>query len=115
MSYEVSVLKGEEPMRLIRYLSTFVVLAVLSEPAFSQLPAFTTQTPLSGNSGGNFFVFLPISNIGNTAATNMQLTSVTLNHLGSSAADVRQPAKLPSMVGVGYLAPTGVIKLDLEF
>jgi hypothetical protein len=101
-------------MRLPRSLPLLLILALLSTPALSQLPVFTTQTPISGNSGNSFFVFLPIANIGGGTATNMKLTSVALTHLGISAAEATQPGSLPSVVG-GFLAPTGVIKLDLEF
>ncbi len=102
-------------MRLPRSLPLLVILALLSKPALSQLPVFTTQTPISGNSGNSFFVFLPVSNIGGGTATNMKLTSVALTHVGISAAEATQPANLPSLVGSGLLAPTGVIKLNLEF
>ena len=102
-------------MRLPRSLPLLVILALLSKPALSQLPVFTTQTPILGNSGDNFFVFLPIANIGGGTATNMKLTSVALTHVGISAAEATQPASLPSLVGSGLLAPTGVIKLNLEF
>ena len=76
---------------------------------------FLTQTPTTGNSADTFFVFLPVTNIGSGAATNMRLTSVVLAHLGVPATSTILPATLPFATGSGYLAPSGVRTLDLEF
>ena len=92
-----------------------LVLTVLPSCAFAQSPVFITQTPTIGNSGHTFFIFLPVANIGTGAATNMQLTSVALTFLGSTAGVTTTPADFPFLTGSGHLAPTGVRKLDLEF
>jgi hypothetical protein len=92
-----------------------VALAFLTTPVFAQTPQFATKTPVTGNTGSAFFVFLPVANFGTGAASNMQLTSVTLNHLGAPAAPTLVPATLPSVTGSGYLGPGGVRTLDLEF
>lgn len=92
-----------------------LVLTVLPSCAFAQSPVFITQTPTIGNSGHTFFIFLPVANIGTGAATNMQLTSVALTFLGSTAGVTTTPADFPFLTGSGHLAPTGLRKLDLEF
>jgi hypothetical protein len=101
------------PLRLLSLMA--LGFAFLSAPVLAQSPVFVTQTPTIGNSANTFFVFLPVANIGNGEATNMQLTSVTLNHLGAPATTTLQPATLPIVTGSGYLGPTGVRTLDLEF
>jgi hypothetical protein len=92
-------------------------LSIVLLPSFAvaQLPVFVTQTPTTGNSGRNFFVFLPVSNVGTAAAENMQLTSVALTSLGTSVATTTHPSPLPFQTGSGYLAPGGLRTLDLEF
>jgi len=85
----------------------------VSIPCYAQAPAFATQTPLQGNSGSSFFVFLPVANVGSGDATNIEITSAALTLLGSPVAQLKVPSALPYVVG--FAAPTGVQTLDLEF
>jgi hypothetical protein len=102
--------------RRLKLLFGIAILPILlPSQASSQSPVFVTQAPFSGNSAGSFFVFLPVANMGGGDASNMQLTSVTLNFLGQSAAALEQPAALPFVTGSGFLSSGGVRTLDLEF
>jgi hypothetical protein len=92
----------------------FVFLLVPSF-AMAQLPVFQAQTPTVGNSGNNFFLFLPVANVGSGNASGIQLTSVALNFMGSPAATVTFPETLPFTPGSGFLGAGGVRILDLEF
>jgi hypothetical protein len=104
------------PMSRQKFLfGTTLMIATLPFRASAQSPVFVTQTPISGNSGNSFFVFLPVANIGSGDATNMQVTAVTLSHLGAPATATLLPATLPFVTGSGFLGTTGVRTLDLEF
>jgi hypothetical protein len=99
-----------------RFSFSLLLLSLISPTTLlAQRPLFVTQTPVMGNSGNTFFIFLPMANNGDADATNIQLTSVALTHLGSPAATLLLPAALPSLTGSGFLAVGGVRKLDLEF
>src|SRR5258708_37928138 len=70
-------------------------------------PAFSTRTPMSGELGGNFIVFLPIFNTGTAEADNVQITSATLGH-----ATLTSPV-FP--VSAGIMTPGGYYGLGLQF
>jgi len=95
--------------------ASLAFVALFAGFAQAQVPAFATQTPTAGNSANTFFVFLPVANVGTGDASNIQLTSVALNFLGSPATTVIQPATLPFTPGTGFLGAGGVRILDLEF
>jgi hypothetical protein len=104
---------GPAPRKQLVFGVTLLIM--LPCRASAQSPVFVTQAPTSGNSGDTFFVFLPVANIGSGDAANMQLTLVTLSHLGAPATTTLQPATLPFVTGSGFLGATGVRTLDLEF
>jgi len=95
----------------------FLILFALLVPVFalSQTPVFVTQKPITGNSANSFFVFLPMANIGKGDATDVHLTSVALDFMGSAVAPVTQPSAFPFKTGSGYLGAGGVRVLGLEF
>jgi hypothetical protein len=97
------------------FRAALLVMVLLLSPlsSMAQAPAFATQTPLQGNSGTSFFVFLPVANVGSGDAKNIELTSAALTLLGSPVAQLKVPSALPHVVG--FAAPTGVQTLNLEF
>jgi hypothetical protein len=101
--------------RVLLQCRVLAFVLLFSRLALAQTAILVVQTPITGNSGSDFFVFVPVANIGDGAATDIQLTSVALTALGLPVAAVLQPPTLPFVPGSGYLGPGGVRKLDFEF
>lgn len=98
--------------RVYGYATIAIVLvsmvASLNSAAEAQgIPVFSTQTPLAGEVGSKFVVFLPVFNTGTADATGVQVTSVTLGH------SVPVSPTLPQ--NLQTLAAGDHVSLDLQF
>lgn len=100
------------PRRSLLFLFLAVALPIVLH---AQSAVLVTGTPTFGNTGNTFFAFLPITNAGSADASSMELTSVSLTHVGTVVSDLELPVSLPFQPGTGFLGAGGTRTLNLEF
>jgi hypothetical protein len=95
------------PFSRLFVLLVFAACFVPSPCLAASGPVFATLPPTSGSAGGSFFVFLPITNTGGAAATQIQITAATLGTVAL------QSPTLP--FSLSDLAPAAVDESTLTF